>query len=184
MMTGSAAPMNARRPSPDGSPFALLGLPASAAVTDEDVRAAWRRIAAATHPDRPDGGDPQRFAAASAAYTTLRTRSGRGEALADRGRARPAARRHRAAARGACRPAGRRRGGRAGGPRHRTGAGTRWPAGPAGGAGQEWASRRAHRPARDRCGGGRGIGGTGRISARHPGADHRRRHLAAADRAR
>ena len=89
-MTGSAAPMHARRPSPGGGPFALLGLPASAAVTDQDVRASWRRIAAATHPDRPDGGNPQRFAAASAAYTTLRTRSGRGEVLADRGRAHPA----------------------------------------------------------------------------------------------
>jgi len=78
------------RPSRDGSPFELLGLPASAGVTDQDVRAAWRRIAAATHPDRPDGGDAERFAAASAAYTALRTRSGRGEALADRGRAHPA----------------------------------------------------------------------------------------------
>ena len=82
--------MNVPRPPPDGGPFALLGLPASAAVTDQDVRAAWRRIAAATHPDRPGGGDPQRFAAASAAYTTLRTRSGRGEVLADRGGAHPA----------------------------------------------------------------------------------------------
>ena len=68
-----------------GTPFAVLCLPASADVTDEDVRAAWRRVAAATHPDRPDGGDPERFAAASAAYTTLRTRFGRGEALADTG---------------------------------------------------------------------------------------------------
>ena len=80
---GSAAPVAAPRPSPDGGPFALLGLPASGGVTDQDVRAAWRRIAAATHPDRPDGGDPERFAAASAAYTALRTRSGRGEVLAD-----------------------------------------------------------------------------------------------------
>ena len=47
------------------------------------MRAAWRRIAAATHPDRADGGDPGRFAVAAAAYTVLRTRSGRGEALAD-----------------------------------------------------------------------------------------------------
>lgn len=64
-------------------PFALLGLPASADLSDDDVRAAWRRLAAATHPDRADGGDPARFAAAAAAYTVLRTRSGRGEALAD-----------------------------------------------------------------------------------------------------
>jgi curved DNA-binding protein CbpA len=64
-------------------PFSTLGLPARADLTDDDVRAAWRRIAAATHPDRADGGDPSRFAVAAAAYTVLRTRSGRGEALAD-----------------------------------------------------------------------------------------------------
>ncbi len=64
-------------------PFAVLGLAARADLTDDEVRAAWRRIAAATHPDRADGGDPQRFAMAAAAYTTLRTRFGRGEALAD-----------------------------------------------------------------------------------------------------
>jgi len=80
-MTGSAGPD--RGAPPRRSAFELLGVPTSADVTDEDVRAAWRRIAAATHPDRPDGGDPARFAAASAAYTTLRTRAGRGEALAD-----------------------------------------------------------------------------------------------------
>src|SRR5262249_7487667 len=45
--------------------------------------AAWRRIAAATHPDGADGGDPARVAAAAAAYTELRTRYGRGEACAD-----------------------------------------------------------------------------------------------------
>jgi curved DNA-binding protein CbpA len=66
-------------------PFALLGLPARASLSDEDVRAAWRRIAAATHPDREDGGDPARFGAAAAAYVTLRTSFGRGEALADLG---------------------------------------------------------------------------------------------------
>ena len=64
-------------------PFAALGLPPRADLTDDDVRAAWRRIATATHPDRADGGDPGRFAVAAAAYTVLRTRSGRGEALAD-----------------------------------------------------------------------------------------------------
>jgi curved DNA-binding protein CbpA len=68
----------------DGAdPFAALGLPPRADLTDDDVRAAWRRIATATHPDRGDGGDPGRFAVAAAAYTVLRTRSGRGEALAD-----------------------------------------------------------------------------------------------------
>jgi hypothetical protein len=68
---------------PGPGPFAALGLPARADLTDDEVRAAWRRVAAATHPDRADGGDPARFAAAAAAYTALRTRSGRGEALAD-----------------------------------------------------------------------------------------------------
>jgi curved DNA-binding protein CbpA len=70
-----------RRPAPD--PFAALGLAARPDLTDDDVRAAWRRVAAATHPDRADGGDPARFAAAAAAYTELRTRFGRGEAMAD-----------------------------------------------------------------------------------------------------
>jgi len=66
-------------------PFAALGLPARAGLSDDDVRAAWRRIAAATHPDRDDGGDAGRFGAAAAAYDTLRTPFGRGEALADLG---------------------------------------------------------------------------------------------------
>ncbi len=64
-------------------PFAALGLAARPDLTDDEVRAAWRRVAAATHPDRPDGGDLASFAAAAAAYTELRTRFGRGEALAD-----------------------------------------------------------------------------------------------------
>ena len=84
-------------------PFAALGLPARPHLTDDDVRSAWRRIAAATHPDRADGGDPGRFALAAAAYTMLRTRSGRGEALADR--ASPSLRAGRAALPGP-RPAG------------------------------------------------------------------------------
>ncbi|HEX9031881.1 MAG TPA: hypothetical protein VF834_08525, partial [Streptosporangiaceae bacterium] len=58
------------------------GLDPAADLTDDDVRAAWRRIAAATHPDRADGGDPARFAAAASAYTDLRTAYGRGEARA------------------------------------------------------------------------------------------------------
>jgi curved DNA-binding protein CbpA len=70
-----------RRRAPD--PFAALGLTAQPDLTDDDVRAAWRRVAAATHPDRQDGGDLARFAAAAAAYTELRTRFGRGEALAE-----------------------------------------------------------------------------------------------------
>jgi hypothetical protein len=64
-------------------PFEALGLPAGRDLTDDEVRAAWRRVAAATHPDRPDGGDLAAFAAAAAAYTVLRTQAGRGEALAD-----------------------------------------------------------------------------------------------------
>jgi hypothetical protein len=65
------------------SPFEVLGLPASEELADDDIRSAWRRIAAATHPDRADGGDPAAFAAAAAAYTLLRTPAGRVEALAD-----------------------------------------------------------------------------------------------------
>ena len=40
-------------------------------------------IAAATHPDRADGGDLARYTAASAAYAELRTPWGRSEAYAD-----------------------------------------------------------------------------------------------------
>jgi hypothetical protein len=65
------------------NPFTDLGLPARPDLTDEQVRAAWRAIAAATHPDRPGGGDPARYAAAAAAYAQLRTPWGRSEAWAD-----------------------------------------------------------------------------------------------------
>lgn len=65
------------------NPFADLGLPTDPGLTNEQVRTAWRAIAAATHPDRPDGGDPARYAAASAAYGQLRTPWGRSEAYAD-----------------------------------------------------------------------------------------------------
>jgi hypothetical protein len=68
---------------PGENPFSELGLDPRAELSDDDVRAAWRRLATATHPDRTDGGDPAAFAAAAAAYTTLRTRTGRGEARAD-----------------------------------------------------------------------------------------------------
>ena len=64
-------------------PFAALGLPARPDLTDAQVRDAWRAIAAATHPDRPDGGDPAAYARASAAYADLRTPWGRSEAYAD-----------------------------------------------------------------------------------------------------
>jgi hypothetical protein len=64
-------------------PFAALGLPARPDLADEQVRAAWRAIAAATHPDRPDGGDTSRYTAAASAYAQLRTPWGRSEAYAD-----------------------------------------------------------------------------------------------------
>jgi hypothetical protein len=65
------------------NPFRALGLPERPDLTDEQVRAAWRNIAAATHPDRPDGGDLARYTAASAAYAELRSPWGRSEAYAD-----------------------------------------------------------------------------------------------------
>jgi hypothetical protein len=65
------------------NPFDALGLPARPDLDDEEVRAAWRTLAAATHPDRPDGGDLARYTAASAAYAELRTGWGRSEAYAD-----------------------------------------------------------------------------------------------------
>ena len=64
-------------------PFAALGLPVRNDLTNEQVRAAWRQIAAATHPDRPDGGDVARYTAAASAYAQLRTQWGRSEAYAD-----------------------------------------------------------------------------------------------------
>jgi len=65
------------------NPFRALGLPERPDLTDEQVQAAWRNIAAATHPDRPDGGDLARYTAASAAYAELRSPWGRSEAYAD-----------------------------------------------------------------------------------------------------
>jgi hypothetical protein len=65
------------------NPFEALGLPARPDLTDEQVRAAWRAIAAATHPDRADGGDLAVYTAASAAYAELRTPWARSEAYAD-----------------------------------------------------------------------------------------------------
>ena len=69
------------------NPFDALGLPARPDLTDEQVRAAWRKIAAATHPDRRDGGDVARYTEATAAYAVLRTPWGRSEAFADLGTA-------------------------------------------------------------------------------------------------
>jgi hypothetical protein len=68
-------------------PFEILSLRPDEDVTDDEVRAAWRRIAAATHPDRTDGGDPERFARAASAYTDLRTTYLRNEARAARSEA-------------------------------------------------------------------------------------------------
>jgi curved DNA-binding protein CbpA len=66
-----------------GDPFGVLGLTPDPGLTDDDIRVAWRRIAAATHPDRADGGNLAAFAEAARAYHDLRTPVGRGEALAD-----------------------------------------------------------------------------------------------------
>ena len=65
------------------NPFAVLGLPERPDLDDETVRAAWRAIAAATHPDRADGGDLARYTQATAAYAELRTPWGRSETYAD-----------------------------------------------------------------------------------------------------
>jgi hypothetical protein len=59
------------------NPFTALGLPARTDLDDEQVRQAGRTIAAATHPDRADGGDPTAYTAASAAYARLRPPSHR-----------------------------------------------------------------------------------------------------------
>jgi hypothetical protein len=96
-------------------PFTNLGLPADPGLSDEQVRAAWRAIATATHPDRPDGGDPARYAAASAAYAALRTPWARSEAYADLAQAPPLPR-------APARPTGRRSGVRAAGAVRLTGA--------------------------------------------------------------
>ena len=51
----------------DPNPFEVLGLPARPDLTDDQVGAAWRAIAAATHPDRADGGDLARYTQAASA---------------------------------------------------------------------------------------------------------------------
>ena len=65
------------------NPFAVLGLPEWPDLEDATVRAAWRAIAAETHPGREDGGDLARYAQAFAAYTELRDQWGRSEAYAE-----------------------------------------------------------------------------------------------------
>jgi hypothetical protein len=64
-------------------PFAVLGLPPWPDLDDETVKAAWVAIAAQTDPARPDGGDPARYAQATAAYHELCCPWGRSEAFAD-----------------------------------------------------------------------------------------------------
>jgi hypothetical protein len=132
-----------------GNPFRALGLDADPGLSDDDVRAAWHRVAAATHPDRADGGDPAAFSAAAAAYSDLRTPFGRGEALADLA-GRPA-RRPPGRLRLLFPPAG--RAGRPAGDREPRAAGPGWPARPAHSAAAiaagRWAARaRSGRPAR------------------------------------
>src|SRR5215469_12920572 len=65
------------------NPFTVLGLPERPDLDDETVRAAWRAIAVATHPDRADGGNLARYTQASAAFAELNTPWGRSEAYAD-----------------------------------------------------------------------------------------------------
>jgi hypothetical protein len=65
------------------NPFEVLGLPVRADLSDAQVRTAWKNIAAATHPDRPGGGDITAYTAAATAYAQLRTGWGRSEAYAD-----------------------------------------------------------------------------------------------------
>jgi hypothetical protein len=65
------------------NPFAVLGLPEWPDLDDETVDAAWRQIAAETHPDREDGGNLARYTQATAAYNELHSGWGRSEAFAD-----------------------------------------------------------------------------------------------------
>ena len=65
------------------NPFTALGLPVRADLSDAQVRTAWKNIAAATHPDRADGGNITAYTAAASAYAQLRTPWGRSEAYAD-----------------------------------------------------------------------------------------------------
>ncbi len=65
------------------NPFEVLGLPVRPDLSDAQVRAAWRAIAAQTHPDRLDCGDAGAYTEAASAYAQLRTAWGRSEAYAD-----------------------------------------------------------------------------------------------------
>jgi hypothetical protein len=71
------------------NPFEVLGLPVRADLSYAQVRAAWKDIAAKTHPDRPGGGDVAAYTAAATAYAQLRTGWGRSEAYADHATGQP-----------------------------------------------------------------------------------------------
>jgi len=68
--------------SPAARPVVIRAMAAFPAG-EQSRLAAWRGIAAATHPDRRDGGDVTRYTAAASAYAQLRTGWGRTEAFAD-----------------------------------------------------------------------------------------------------
>jgi len=63
------------------NPLEALGLLARRQLADGKVRSVWRRIAAAAHPHRADGGDPAAYAAA--ACCARQTATDRGETLAN-----------------------------------------------------------------------------------------------------
>jgi curved DNA-binding protein CbpA len=63
-----------------GDAFAVLGLPYLPALTEEDVRRAYRSRLRAVHPDA--GGDEEAAAAVTAAFAALRSGVRRGELLA------------------------------------------------------------------------------------------------------
>ena len=65
------------------NPFAVLGLPERPDLDDDTVDGAWLAIAAATHPDREDGGNLARYTQATAAHAELASPWARSEAYAD-----------------------------------------------------------------------------------------------------
>ena len=70
-------------PPDDRNAFAVPCLPEWPDLEDETVRAAWRAIAADTHPDRADGGDLARYSQACAAFAELNSPWSRSEAYAN-----------------------------------------------------------------------------------------------------
>lgn len=73
-------PRDGRDDTQRGDAFAVLGLPYSPDLTDDDVRRAYRARMRAVHPDA--GGDTSAAAAVTAAYEALRSGVRRGELLA------------------------------------------------------------------------------------------------------